>query len=55
MKMAKYRAWGNYSQQTVRKNKDGQNLFIIRQSNNRISLKKNEIDSLIVALLEVRK
>ena len=53
--MAKYKAYGNYSQQTVRKHKDGQNIYIIRQSNSEIRIKKNEIDSLIVALLEVRK
>ena len=53
--MSKYKTWGSYTQQTVRKHKDGQNIYIIRQSNSRISLKKNEIDSLIIALLEVRK
>jgi len=53
--MAKYRAWGKYSQQTVSKNKDGQNLLIIRSGQTRITIKKNEVDSLIIALLEVRK
>ena len=53
--MSRYKSWGAYTMQTVRKHKDGQNIYIIRQSNSRISLKKNEIDSLIVALLEVRQ
>ena len=50
-----YKSWGNYTQQTVRQHKDNQRIYIIRQSNSTISLKKKEIDSLIIALLEVRK
>lgn len=51
----KYRAWGKYTQQTVSKAKDNQRLFIIRSGQTRITIRKDERDSLIIALLEVGK
>ena len=53
--MSKYKSWGLYTEQTVRKAKDNQNIYIIRQSNSQIRIKKKEIPSLIIALLEVAK
>ena len=49
----KYKAFGQYSQQTVSKNKDGQNLIVIRSGDIRMTVKKKEVPSLIIALLEV--
>ena len=51
--MAKYRTYGDYTQQTVSKNKDGQALIVIRSGDIRLTVKKKEVPSLIVALLEV--
>lgn len=51
--MSKYKSYGLYSQQTVRRAKDNQNIYIIRQSNSQIRIKKKEIPSLIIALLQV--
>lgn len=53
--MAKYKTYGIYSQQTVSKNKDNQRLIVIRSGDVRLTLRNDEIDSLIVALLGVRK
>ena len=52
--MSKYKTYGKYSQQTVSKAKDNQRLFIIRSGQTRIPIRKDEIDSLIIALLGVR-
>jgi len=53
--MAKYRAWGNRKEQTIRQLKGSKSIFVLRQSREEISIKKTEIDGLIIALLEVRK
>lgn len=53
--MAKYKAWGLYTQQTVSKAKDGQNLIVIRSGDTKLTAKKKEIPSLIIALLEMMK
>jgi len=49
----KYKTYGFYTQQTVSKAKDGQNLLIIRSGQTRITIKKKEAPSLIIALLGV--
>jgi len=51
--MVKYKSWGKYTQQTVSKNKDGQKLIIIRSGDIRLTIRKDEVPSLIIALLEV--
>ena len=51
--MAKYRAWGKYTQQTVSKNKDNQKLLVIRSGDTRMTIRKDEVSSLIITLLEV--
>lgn len=49
--MSKYKTWGKYTQQTVSKNKDNQRLFVIRSGQTRITVRFDEMDSLIVAML----
>jgi len=51
----KYRTWGKYQQQTVKKDKDVVGAVIIRQDKSFIYLDGNEIDSIVIALLEMRK
>jgi len=50
-----YKTWGKYQAQTVRQDKDFKLRAIIRQHDNEILVNKCEIDSLVIALLEMRK
>jgi hypothetical protein len=50
----KYKTWGNYAEQTVSKDRNSDHNVVIRSGSKRIYMEKNEIDSLIVALLTVK-
>ena len=54
-KKAHYKTWGKYTQQTVRQHCTKKNMFIIRQENKHIEVGKGEVDSLIMALLQIRQ
>lgn len=49
-----WKAWGNYSDQTARFNLE-MKLYEIKQDNRVITLDCNEVDSLIITLLKIRK
>ena len=51
----KYRTWGKYCKQTVRKDKDVVGALIIRQGKITVDMDNDEIDSLIIALMEMRR
>lgn len=53
--MSRYKSFGKYNGQTVSKAKDGQRLLIIRSGDTRLTLRKDEVSSLIIALLEVNQ
>ena len=53
--MASHKFWGHFQAQTVRQSKDVKSKIIIREGFNEITLGKREIDSLIQALLQMRK
>ena len=53
--MSKYKTWGHFSAQTVRQDRNKKSKIIIRAGENEILLSKREIDSLITALLGMRK
>ena len=53
--MASHKFWGHFSMQTVRQCKNTKSKIIIREGLNEITLGKREIDSLIQALLQMRK
>ena len=50
-----YKTWGHFNAQTVRQDKNTKSKVIIREGLNEITLGKREIDSLIQALLQMRK
>jgi len=50
-----YKSWGHFSAQTVRQCKDVKSKIIIRAGEIGLPLGKREIDSLIQALLQMRK
>jgi len=53
--MASHKFWVHFSMQTVRQDKNTKSKIIIREGLNEITLGKREIDSLIQALLQMRK
>ncbi len=50
-----YKTWGHFSAQTVRQDAKRKNIVIIREGERAIEVNKREIDSLITALLGMRK
>jgi len=50
-----HKCWGHFGAQTVRQCKNKKSKIIIREGLNEITLGKREIDSLIQALLQMRK
>jgi len=50
-----HKSWGHFSAQTVRQDKNTKSKIIIRAGDTEIPLGKREIDSLIQALLQMRK
>jgi len=53
--MSNFKCWGHFNAQTVRQCKNTKSKIIIREGLSEISLGKREIDSLIQALLQLRK
>ena len=49
----KYKCFGRYTMQTVSRNKDNQKLIVIRSGDTRMTIRKDEVSSLIISLLEV--
>jgi len=54
MAKVKYKAWGKFNGQTVKESKSNKRQLIVREGFNNVSVNKNEVDSLIIALLELR-
>lgn len=52
MPKKKHKTWGNYNQQTVRRESPSQ--LVIREGGNQISVHSKEVDSLVIALIKMK-
>jgi len=50
----KYKTWGKYAEQTVRQSRASKKYVIVRKGDQEITVRKDEIDSLVITLLEMR-
>lgn len=50
----KYKTWGKHKEQTVRQSRKNKNYVVIRKGDREVGIRKNEIDSLIISLLQMR-